>query len=79
MSISSAASGNFSATTTWTGGVVPTNADTIVINHQVTLDISASVGGIDPASTGSLIGSYPALHLLVGVGRPAFRVYPLIV
>lgn len=43
--ISSAQSGNFSATSTWSGGVVPGDADTVTIanGHTVTIDSSMPV------------------------------------
>lgn len=43
--ISSAQSGNFSATSTWSGGVVPGDADTVTISngHTVTIDSSMPV------------------------------------
>lgn len=42
--ITTAAAGNWSATGTWTGGVVPGNGDTVTLNHAVTVDVDTTVG-----------------------------------
>lgn len=42
--ITTAANGNWSATGTWTGGVVPGNGDTVIYNHNLTVDVPVTVG-----------------------------------
>ncbi|HVX84410.1 MAG TPA: hypothetical protein VH253_06305 [Phycisphaerae bacterium] len=77
--IASATAGNWSDTATWTGSVVPGPNDTATINHAVTLDANATVGGIDPASTGTLLATNSQLRLLVGAGgRPTLIGKPLV-
>lgn len=64
--ITTAAAGNWGATGTWTGGVLPGLSDTAKLTFPVTLDANYSVGGIDPTSSATLVGSNQAYRLLVG-------------
>lgn len=68
--ITTAAAGNWSQTGTWTGAVLPGLGDVAKINHQVTVDGSFAVGGIDPTGSGILLSDGPANHrILVGGGN----------
>jgi hypothetical protein len=42
--IASAQAGNWSSASTWTGGVVPGDGDTVTLNHDVTVDVNVTVG-----------------------------------
>ena len=42
--ITTAAAGNWSASGTWTGGIVPGDGDTVTLNHNVTVDVATTVG-----------------------------------
>ena len=55
--ITSAQTGNFSATTTWVGGVVPGSADIAVAatTHQVTIDTNVTVLEFQQAGSGEFI------------------------
>jgi hypothetical protein len=52
--ITSAASGNFSDTATWVGGVVPTVGDVAVAatGHVIVIDVDVTVDEVDQAGTG---------------------------
>lgn len=51
--IASGASGNWSATGTWTGGVVPGDGDTVTVGHAVTVDVNTTVGHSPGAADGT--------------------------
>ena len=42
--ITSAQDGNWSASSTWIGGIVPTVGDSVIINHNVTVDSNVTAG-----------------------------------
>jgi hypothetical protein len=65
----SASAGNWSATGTWSGGVVPGNGDTVTINHNVAVDVDTTVGHSPQAgdATAAIRLSYPA-NLTVNAG-----------
>src|SRR4051812_9898078 len=53
--ITSAQTGNWSSASTWTGGVIPGNGDTITIQsgHSVTVDSDRIIGTSPAAGTGT--------------------------
>ena len=53
--ITTAGNGNWSSTSTWTGGVLPGTNDTVDISHQVTLDIDDTCAIFRIKSGGELI------------------------
>jgi len=53
--ITTAGNGNWSSTSTWTGGVLPGTNDTVDISHQVTLDIDDTCAMFRIKSGGELI------------------------
>lgn len=65
-----AASGNWSAGATWTGGVVPGNGDTVTINHSVTVTDNRTVGTSPVSGSATpavLIASGVSLTINTGV------------
>lgn len=76
--ITSAASGVWSDTATWTGAAVPGISDTVKLAHVVTLDAAAQVQGFDPTGTGMLKASTSGtFSVLCGGLTLAYRVQPL--
>ncbi len=75
--ITSAATGVFSATGSWTGGIVPVDGDTITIQsgHTITIDQNITIGiiGSDPGTPGITVASGGKLEAL-STGSAAYTV-----
>lgn len=52
--ITSAAAGDWSATATWTGGVVPGDGDSVTISHSVVVDTATTVGTSGATGTAAI-------------------------
>ncbi len=68
--IASGSAGNWSATGTWTGGVVPGDGDTVTIGHAVTVDINTTVGhspGAADATAAILTNGSGSLTVAAGI------------
>jgi hypothetical protein len=70
--ITTAQAGNWSATSTWTGGVVPTYGKSVTINHNVTVNVPATVGASNAATTNAEITVATGVTLTIAANR-AFR------
>jgi hypothetical protein len=59
--VSNAVTGNWSATGTWAGGVVPVDGDTVTLANgaNITVDVDTTVGS-DPATAGTAAIAWPA-------------------
>lgn len=53
----SVAAGNWNAAATWSGGVIPGTCDSVVINHTVTANVSATVSNLTINTGGNLIAN----------------------
>lgn len=53
----SVAAGNWSSGATWSGGIVPGQCDSVVINHTVTANVSATVSDLTINTGGNLIAN----------------------
>ena len=68
--ITTAANGNWSATGTWTGGVVPGNGDTVTLNHNVTVDTAVTVGHSPGNADATKAIAWGAVNKLLTVNAP---------
>lgn len=66
--ITSGKSGNWSATDTWVGGVVPGDGDTAIIAHTVTVDANTTVGTSPGDTTTDAITVNSAKEIVVATG-----------
>jgi hypothetical protein len=67
--ITSIAAGNWSSSSTWTGGIIPTGGLTTIINHAVVLDTNVTVGNLTinaSKSLTSLNGAAKTLTIAAG-------------
>lgn len=53
----SVAAGNWNAAATWSGGIVPGLCDSVVINHTVTANVSATISNLTINTGGNLIAN----------------------
>lgn len=68
--IASGAAGNWSSTSTWTGGVVPGNGDTVSVGHAVTVDTNTTVGhspGAADATAAIAVSTGASLVVAAGI------------
>jgi len=54
--IRSTQAGDWSDTATWVGGVVPTNGDTVVVTHDVVVDVNVTIGRSGPSGNPRIAG-----------------------
>lgn len=64
--ITSAQAGNWSSTSTWTGGTVPGDGDTATIAHAVSVDVATTIG--DSGATGTVAVAVTGGSLTINQG-----------